>query len=140
MFLKMSCDRLKCYTPTSHRFTKVEVFSREMPKICRWNRGTCKRNSVFGSGLSLCAYLAPIYTSGTAKNRYCEQFRGWGEEKFFLFYKSLIATFKDFHETKISGGTARFPRRKTKWEGQVGRREPFPFHVSKISHILGCFE
>jgi len=42
-----------------------------MPKICRWNRGACKRNSVFGSGLSLCAYLAPIYTSGktgTANN------------------------------------------------------------------------
>lgn len=86
-----------------------------------------------------CLYTEhPFYTF--RKNRYCKQFRGWGEEKFFLFYKSLIAMFKDFHETKISGGTARFPRRKTKWEGQVGRGEPFPFHVSKISPILGCFE
>lgn len=139
MFLKMSCGRLKCYTPTSHRFTKVEVFFPEKClKFVGGTRGTCKWNSVFSSGWSLSVYLAPIYTF--RKNRYCEQFRGWGEEKFFLFYKSLIAMFKDFRETKISGGTARFPRRKTKWEGQVGRREPFPFHVSKISHILGCFE
>ena len=140
MFLKMSCDRLKCYTPTSHRFTKVEVFffPEKCLKFVGGTRRTCKWNSVFSSGLSLCAYLAPIYAS--RKNRDCEQFRGQGEEKFFLFYKSLIAALKDFRETKISGGTALSPCRKTKWEGQVGRREPFPFHIYKISHILGCFE
>ena len=54
--------------------------------------------------------------------------------------QSLIAALKEFRETKISGGTALSPCRKTKWEGQVGRREPFPFHIYKISHILGCFE
>lgn len=36
---------------------------------------------------------------------------GW---KFFIFYKSLVVMFKDFHETKISGARSSCPTRKNR--------------------------
>ena len=44
MFLKMSCGRLKCYTPTSHRFAKLEVSPEKCLKFVGGTWGTCKWN------------------------------------------------------------------------------------------------